>query len=223
MIAALLGACLGVCRGETAWRIIRTTQWLEIRAGPGMSRAGGIGCALAIILTACGQQQPATKVAAPAAKAAVPAAAAPAAKAETASACAPAPQLVLGEGFNNARGAFAAGSGPFRRLEANFAAAYRASCTPGLLQRHALIEAGASERDRLRVKNAPDANVASIYLDGEEGAPASRRHMVLEYPFLTANGTTHVPSESDLRETIFCAVQGASQQEEDESGRCLPD
>ncbi len=153
----------------------------------------------------------------------VAAAAAPAPKAEAASACAHAPQLVPGDGFSSAPNAFAVGSAPFRELEANFAAAYRASCTPALLQRHALIEAGAAEHDRLRVKNAPDANVASIYLDGEEGAPASRRHMVLEYPFLTADGTTHVPSESDLRETIFCAVQGASQQEEEESGRCLPD
>ena len=198
-------------RREIAFRISRTAR--------------RSGCALAIMLAACGQQQQAANhaAAAPAAKAAAPVPAPPAAKAEMASACAPAPQLVPGEGFSDARHAFAAGSAPFRRLEANFAAAYRASCTPPLLQRHALIAAGAAERDRLRIKNAPDANVASIYLDGEEGAPASQRHLVLEYPFLTADGVTHVPTESDLREAIFCEIQGASQQEEDESGRCLPD
>ena len=181
---------------------------------------------LALALAACGQQQQAGNhaMAVPAAKAAAPAAAtASAAKAEPASACASAPRLVPGDGFSGARGAFAAGSAPFRRLEANFAAAYRASCTPNLLQHHALIEAGAAQPDRLFVKNAPDANIVSIYLDGEEGAPASRRHMAHEYHFLTADGATHVPTESDLREAIFCAVQGASRQEEDESGRCLPD
>ena len=190
-----------------------------------MIRARLAAAALAIMLAACGQQQQAANdaAAAPAAKAAVPAPAPPAAKAETASACASTPQLVLGDGFSDARGAFAAGSAPFRRLEANFAAAYRASCTPALLQRHALVEAGAAEHDRLRVKNAPDANVAAFYLDGEEGAPASTRHMVLEYPFLTADGATHVPTESELREAIFCAVHGATQQEEDDSGRCLAD
>jgi hypothetical protein len=46
---------------------------------------------------------------------------------------------------------------------------------------------------------------------------------VLEYPFLTADGVTHTPSAAELGEAIFCAVQGASQQEEEESGRCLPD
>ncbi len=47
--------------------------------------------------------------------------------------------------------------------------------------------------------------------------------MVLEYPFLTADGATHVPSTSEFGEAIFCTVHGASQQEEEASGRCLPD
>ena len=187
----------------------------------------GAGAILAILaLAACGQhQQAGNQLAANAmAKAAPPAVSAAAAtKAEPAFACTPAPRLAPGDGFNDAGQAFAAGSAPMRQLETNFAAAYRASCTPALLQRRALIEAGAADHDRLLVKNAPDANIVSIYLDGEEGAPASRRHMVLEYHFVTADGAAYVPSESDLREAIFCAVQGASQQEEEESGRCLPD
>jgi hypothetical protein len=137
--------------------------------------------------------------------------------------CAPPPTLALSEDFADARHAFAPDTAAFRRLETNFAAAYRIACDHGVLRGRALIPPGAAGHDRLLLKNAPDANTASIYLDGEEGAPASQRHMVLEYPFLTADGATRAPSESDLGEAIFCAVQGASQQEEESSGRCLPD
>ena len=180
--------------------------------------------ALALGLAACGRQPAATANASDTAAAAKAVLLDPALarKAAAASACAPAPRLVPGEGFGDAPGAFTAGSTAFRQLEANFAAAYRASCTPALLQRHQLVVTGAAEPDRLRVKNAPDANVASIYLDGEEGAPASRRHMVLEYHFVSG-GETQVPTTSELREAIFCEVQGATQQEEEASGRCLPD
>jgi hypothetical protein len=157
--------------------------------------------------------------AAPTAKAAAPAQP----NAEAAPACAPAPALALSQDFADPHHAFAPGAPAFRRLEANFAAAYRTACAHGLLRRRALIAAGAGERDRLLLKNAADANVASMYLDGEEGAPAARRHMVLEYHFLTTEGSVDVPSTNDLGEAIFCEVQGASQQEEDTSGRCLPD
>ena len=137
--------------------------------------------------------------------------------------CAPPPTLALSEDFADPRHVFAPGGAAFRRLETNFAAAYRIACEHGVLRGRALIPPGAAEHDRLLLKNAPDTNVASVYLDGEEGTPASRRHMVLEYPFLTADGATRAPSESDLGEAIFCAVQGASQQEAEASGRCLPD
>ena len=182
--------------------------------------------ALALMLGSCGQQPPTSVNASVAASApnAVATAQTPPQKAATAApACAPAPQLALAEGFADPHHAFASDSAPFRRLEANFAAAYRASCTPALLQRQPLIQAGAAQHDRLRLKNAPDANVAAFYLDGEEGAPQSTRHMVLEFPFLTADGATHVPTTSELREAIFCAVHGATQGEDEESGRCLAD
>ena len=152
-----------------------------------------------------------------------PAPAPPTAAAAQPPACAPAPQLLLAGDFADPRGAFAAGGAQFHRLETVFAAAYRAACADGVLRRSALIPPGAADPGHVRVKNAPDANVASLYLDGEEGAPVSRQHMVLEFPFVTADGATHVPSQDDLREAIFCEVQGASQREEEESGRCLPD
>jgi hypothetical protein len=142
--------------------------------------------------------------------------------APAARACAPAPLLALTTDFADPRAAFAPGAAAFRRTQANFAAAYRRACARGLLRRP-LIDRGAGRSDRLLLKNATDANVASIYLDGEDGAPPTQRRMVLEYPFLTADGAPHVPSANDLAEAIFCAVHGATQQEEEDSGRCLPD
>jgi hypothetical protein len=33
----------------------------------------------------------------------------------------------------------------------------------------------------------------------------------------------NVPSAAEIEEAIFCAVHGASEKEQEESGRCLPD
>jgi hypothetical protein len=139
------------------------------------------------------------------------------------SVCPRPPMLALSEDFADPRGAFALRTDAFRRTGVNFAAAWRRACAQGLLRGRTLIDAGAGQQRRLFLKNAPDANVASIYLDGEEGAPAAARRMVLEYPFLTADGAAHVPGTEELGEAIFCHVQGASAEETEESGRCLPD
>jgi hypothetical protein len=192
-----------------------------------LERGGFVTLAfVALAIAGCRARDEAARNTAPAAPTAQTAtAAAPAVpKAAPSPACAPAPQLIPAQDFGDPRRAFAPGTAPFRRLEANFAMAYRTACDQGVLRSHSLVEPGTAERDRLRVKNAPDANVASIYLGGEEGAPRAQRHMLLEYPFLTADGATHVPTETELREAIFCAVRGATQQEEEEeSGRCLAD
>jgi hypothetical protein len=105
------------------------------------------------------------------------------------------------------------------QTEPPFDAAYRQACFEGILREQPLIRPEATPGDRLLLKNAPDANVASIYVDsdGESGGP-----MVLEYPFVTGNGEIHLPSADELHEAIFCSVQGASEDEQ-ESGRCLPD
>jgi hypothetical protein len=181
-----------------------------------------LACA-ALALAGCGNGAGATRNAghsAPVAKAATRTAPAPVA---LQSSCAPPPNLALPQDFTDPRHAFAPATAAFHRLETNFALAYRGACERGVLRGRALIPAGAAEHDRLLLKNAPDANLASIYLDGEEGAPRATRHMVLEFPFLTADGAAHAPTGEELGEAIFCAVHGASQQEEDESGRCLPD
>jgi hypothetical protein len=132
-------------------------------------------------------------------------------------ACAPAPTLALAPDFTDPR--FAANSAPYRQTEEHFAAAYRAACASGVLRGHALIAPGAAHPGQLLIKNAPDANVASIYRDGDDRAA----DMVLEYHFLASDGTVNVPGEEELGEAIYCAVRGATAQEEEESGRCLPD
>jgi hypothetical protein len=47
--------------------------------------------------------------------------------------------------------------------------------------------------------------------------------MVLEYYFVTRDRRVHVPGVADLEEAIFCAVQGATEAEAEEEGRCLAD
>ncbi|MDB5691893.1 MAG: hypothetical protein JWO81_956 [Alphaproteobacteria bacterium] len=149
--------------------------------------------------------------------------AAPAAQAAPAADCALPPKLALAAGFADPRKAFAPGSPAFRQTEAHFDAAYRKACATGVLRGHALMQAGAAQPDTLFLKNAPEANTASIYRDGERGGPAAGRVMVLEYFFLPADGATRAPTADELGDAIFCAAQGASAREQDESGRCLVD
>jgi hypothetical protein len=45
----------------------------------------------------------------------------------------------------------------------------------------------------------------------------------LEHPFVASDGSVNVPSAVDIEEAIYCAVRGATEQEQQESGRCLVD
>jgi hypothetical protein len=99
----------------------------------------------------------------------------------------------------------------------NFDTAYRKACSKGLLRNRPLIAPGSVPPNRLFLKNAPEANIASFYNEGE-GRPG---RMVLEYPFLTADGQIHFPTADELEEAIFCAVVGVTSEEDE--GRCLPD
>jgi hypothetical protein len=160
----------------------------------------------------------------PAASATANAAApAPQAKAAPASDCAPEPKPALAGGFADPRKAFAPDAPAFRQTQAHFDAAYRKACATGVLRGHPLMDAKAAQPDTLFLKNAPDANDAAFYRDGDENGPAADRVMVLEYPFLPADGAAHVPTADELGEAIFCAAQGASEKEQEESGRCLVD
>ena len=102
--------------------------------------------------------------------------------------------------------------------KANFTKAYKGACAKGLLKDKPLIEPKAAVQGKLFLINAPEANAASIYLSDVDA-----NKMVLEYPFLTTDGKTQVPSVDELGEAIFCAVHGATPKERESSGRCLVD
>lgn len=137
-----------------------------------------------------------------------------------AGACAPPPVLILSPGFEDPDKKF--GSHDLGSTRSNFAAAYQKSCQNGLLRGEALMDAKSSVPSQLFLLNAPDANKVSIGPSGDENKPGMPRRMVLEYYYVTDEGT-HVPSVDDIEEAIFCHVKGATPKEQEETGRCLPD
>ena len=102
--------------------------------------------------------------------------------------------------------------------KANFTVAFRSACAKGLLEAKELFDPKATDQGKLFLVNAPEANVASIYLSEVDG-----NRMVLEYPFLTTDGKTQVPSADELEEAIYCAVVGATPEQQESTGRCLVD
>jgi hypothetical protein len=182
-----------------------------------------LACAIlsALALAACqpgggGNASEAANLAAPGAAPAQPA------KRAAATGCAAAPELALSQDFDDPRELFQADdSKPFAELKRNFASAYARACASGVLRGHDLIERGVPHPGTIYVINAPDSNVASFYRQAKDAANPG--DMVLEYHFLTRDGVAQVPSAEDLGEAIYCAVQGASEKEEEESGRCLAD
>ena len=121
--------------------------------------------------------------------------------------CAPV-SLAMSGGPKSFTTAFSPQSKAFKSTSANFAKAYARACADGLLKSDKLPS-------RVVLRNASEANVASIY-------PSNGR-TVLEYYFITPDGRRHVPDVAELHEAIYCSVRGATPQEEEESGRCLPD
>ena len=109
-------------------------------------------------------------------------------------------------------------SGLLNETKANFAAAFQRSCAKGHLEQKELFDSKAADQGQLFLINAPEANVASIYLSEVDG-----NRMVLEYPFLTTDGKSQVPSADELEEAIYCVVVGATPEEQESSGRCLVD
>jgi len=101
------------------------------------------------------------------------------------------------------------------RTSANFATAYNRACAKGYMKSKPLIGVKGANAKKLFLYNAPNANVASIYSSGSR--------TLLEYPFVSEDGKTQVPSFEELMEAIYCAAHGATKQEQEDSGTCLPD
>lgn len=113
---------------------------------------------------------------------------------------------------------FGQGSALLGEFKANFAAAFERACAKDLFKEKPLIDPKAADQKHLFLVNAPEANIASIYLSAIDA-----NRMVLEYPFLTGDGRTQVPSADELEEAIYCEVVGATPEEQEASGRCLAD
>ena len=110
---------------------------------------------------------------------------------------------------------FWAGTPRRRDVEEEVRAAFKSACKYGLLKGSTIAKLHGVSSRRLYLSNAPNANIATLY--------DRNGKLVLEYPFVAADRTMHVPSAKDVQEAIFCAVHGASAKEQEESGRCLPD
>ena len=133
--------------------------------------------------------------------------------------CSP-PTVMLGENDKAFTVRFWAGTPRRRKLEDNIRAAFKAACKSGLLKGSTIAQLGGVSSRRLFLENQPNANVAS--LEADKRTDGSSR-LVLGFPYVAADRSVNVPTSAEIQEAIFCAVRGASQKEQEESGRCLPD
>ena len=164
---------------------------------------------LFLALVACGNQQAGnamTNAAVP--DGPMPAGAPPLPKAPPQQKCAM-PRL----DFNDAKRLSAKDRAAFTE---NFRVAFDKACTEGLMGSEPLVEWGAAVKDTIFVLDAPEANVTSLYF----APPGSVQRMLLESPF---GDPPQVPSVEDLHEAIYCWTKGATEEEQETSGRCLPD
>ena len=102
------------------------------------------------------------------------------------------------------------------KFAGNFRVALDKACTEGLLEGDPIVDERAYVKDTIFVMNAPEANVTSLYFGPSAAPPA----MLLESPF---GDPPQIPSVEDLHEAIYCWTKGATEEEQETSGRCLPD
>ena len=131
------------------------------------------------------------------------------------------PTVLLPEVDNSFAAKFADGTAPRRQAEANVAAAFRSACAKGLLAGAVIPKLEGVSTSELFLENWPEANVASIEADQLTGGTGWR--LMLGYPFIASDGSVNVPSADEIEEAIYCAVRGGTEQEQAETGRCLPD
>lgn len=98
----------------------------------------------------------------------------------------------------------------------NFKIAFDKACTEGLLAKEPLVDARSADPSTLLVMDAPEANVVSLYFNVESTPPMT----FLEAPF---GRGPDVPSADDIHEAFYCKLHGATEEEIEKSGRCLPD
>lgn len=102
------------------------------------------------------------------------------------------------------------------RFTDNFRVALDKACSEGLLEGEPIVDERAYVRNTIFVMNASEANVTSLYFGPSAAPPA----MLLESPF---GEPPQVPSVEELHEAIYCWTKGATEEEQETSGRCLPD
>lgn len=132
----------------------------------------------------------------------------------------PVPALSAPAGGGDFARRFGGNTTAFKGVSNNLAAAFRSACAAGLIERGGPLGFGGESAVQVALKNAPEANIASVYV---ERLANSNRELVLEYAFITPDGSVNVPTSDEIGEAIFCAVKGAGEKEQEESGRCLPD
>jgi len=104
--------------------------------------------------------------------------------------------------------------------EANIREGFRRACAEGLRYEEIVITDPERPPYLLHLHNSPEGNVATL---AEDLLTSGERWLVLEYPFVASDGSVNVPSPEEIHEAIYCAIRGATEQEQQESGRCLPD
>lgn len=119
------------------------------------------------------------------------------------------------ERFAEGRQNFAVGTQARTRLDEAFTVALAQACAEGILAKVPLVDPRSKEKNVLFIANAPQANIASIYFD--DGATW------FEGPFFVEGQHVQVPGPAAIKEAIYCHAVGATPEEQEQSGRCLPD
>ena len=102
------------------------------------------------------------------------------------------------------------------RFTDNVRVAFDKACSDKLIADGLLTDERSHDRTVLHVVGANEANIASIYFAPSAAPPAT----MMEVPF---GIPTRIPSVDELHETIYCWAKGATEEEQETSGRCLPD
>lgn len=119
------------------------------------------------------------------------------------------------ERFAEGRQNVAVGTQARTRLDEAFTVALAQACAEGILAKVPLVDPRSKEKNVLFIANAPQANIASIYFD--DGATW------FEGPFFVEGQHVQVPGPAAIKEAIYCHAVGATPEEQEQSGRCLPD